>query len=272
MSAVRSLPAVMGVVNVTPDSFSDGGRYFDADRAVEHALQLVAEGAAILDIGGESTRPGAEPVAIDEELRRVIPLIERISSQTNVAISVDTSKAVVAREAIAAGASLVNDITGLTGDPEMLGVVAQSDCRVCVMHMRGTPRTMQRDPQYDDVVGEVMAYLAGRRNALEAVDIARDRILLDPGIGFGKTFQHNLELLRRISEFHELGCQLLVGHSRKRFLGEILGDPAADRTAATLGVSLWLASQGVQVIRVHDVRPTVEALKTYGAVAFPLWT
>jgi dihydropteroate synthase len=259
--------AVMGVVNVTPDSFSDGGQFFDADRAVEHAMQLVAEGAAILDIGGESTRPGAESVGVDEELRRVVPVIERIAAQTDAAISIDTSKAVVAREALAAGASLVNDVTGLTGDSEMLNVVAASDCRVCVMHMRGTPRTMQVDPQYDDVVGEVMAYLAERRKALEAAGVARERILLDPGIGFGKTFQHNLDLLRRIGEFHELGCQLLVGHSRKRFLGEILGDAAADRTAATLGVSLWLASHGVQVIRVHDVRPTVEALKAYGAVA-----
>jgi dihydropteroate synthase len=270
--SVSCLPAIMGVVNVTPDSFSDGGQYFDAERAVEHSLQLVAEGAAILDIGGESTRPGAEPVTVDEELRRVVPVIERISAQTDVAISIDTSKAAVAREALAAGASLVNDISGLTGDPEMLGVVVKSDCRVCVMHMRGTPRTMQVNPQYDDVVGEVMAYLAERRDALEAAGVVRERILLDPGIGFGKTFQHNLDLLRRIGEFHELGCQLLVGHSRKRFLGEILGDPAADRTAATLGVSLWLASQGVRVIRVHDVRPTVEALKAYGAVASPLST
>lgn len=262
----RTLPAVMGVVNVTPDSFSDGGRFFGAERAVEHALQLAAEGAAILDVGGESTRPGAETVSVDEELRRVVPVIERIAEQTNVAISIDTSKAVVAREALAAGASLVNDITGITGDAEMRNVVAASNCRVCVMHMRGTPRTMQDNPQYDDVVGEVMAYLAERRDSLEAAGLSRERLLLDPGIGFGKNFRHNLELLRRIGEFHELGCPLLVGHSRKRFLGEILGDPAADRTAATLGVSVYLASQGVQVIRVHDVRQTVEALKAFNAL------
>jgi dihydropteroate synthase len=264
--------AVMGVVNVTPDSFSDGGRFFDADRAVEHAMQLVADGAGILDIGGESTRPGAESVTVDEELRRVVPVIESLAARSPAAISIDTSKAVVARQAIAAGASLVNDVTGLTGDPEMLGVIAASDCRVCVMHMRGAPRTMQDNPQYDDVVGEVMAYLAERRDALEAAGVVRERILLDPGIGFGKTFQHNLDLLRRIGEFHELGCPLLVGHSRKRFLGDILGDAAADRTAATLGVSLYLASQGIQMIRVHDVRLTVEALKAYGAVASPLST
>jgi dihydropteroate synthase len=260
----------MGVVNVTPDSFSDGGQFFDIDRAVKHALQLAADGAAILDIGGESTRPGADPVSAEEELRRVLPVVERIAARTAVPISIDTSKAAVARAALAAGASLINDVTGLGGDPEMLGVVAQSDCRVCVMHMRGVPRTMQDNPQYDDVVGEVMAYLAERRHTLEAAGVARERIVLDPGIGFGKNFGHNVELLRRIGEFHELGCLLLVGHSRKRFLGEILGDPTADRTAATLGVSLWLASQGVQVIRVHDVRPTVEALKAYGAVASAL--
>ncbi len=263
-------PAVMGVVNVTPDSFSDGGQFFDVDRAVEHALQLAADGAAILDIGGESTRPGAEPVSAEEELRRVLPVVERIAAQSKVAISIDTSKAVVAREAIAAGASMVNDVTGLTGDSAMLGVVAEGGCRVCAMHRRGTPRTMQVDPHYDDVVGEVMAYLADRREALQAAGVARERIVLDPGIGFGKNYRHNLELLRRIGEFRELECPLLVGHSRKRFLGEILGDPTADRTAATLGVSIWLASQGVQIIRVHDVRPTVDALRAFEAMQPPL--
>lgn len=257
----------MGVVNVTPDSFSDGGRYFDADRAVGHALRLADEGAAILDVGGESTRPGAEPVPVEEELRRVAPVVERLASLTGVEISIDTSKAAVARAALAAGATMVNDVTGLTGDPEMLGVVAGSDCRVCVMHMRGTPRSMQDEPRYDDVVAEVKAYLAARRDALESAGVPRERLLLDPGIGFGKTFDHNLELLRRIGEFHDLGCPLLVGHSRKRFLGEVLGDPAADRSAATLGVSLYLASQGVQALRVHDVRPTVEALRAFHAVA-----
>lgn len=255
----------MGVVNVTPDSFSDGGRFFDAGRAVEHGLRLAAEGAAILDVGGESTRPGAEPVPVDEELRRVIPVVKSLAAATDAAVSIDTSKAAVAREALAAGASVVNDVTGLQGDPEMLGVVAASDCRVGVMHMQGEPRTMQGDPRYDDVVGEVMAYLAERRNALEAVGIDRERLLLDPGIGFGKTLEHNLELLRRIAEFHELGCPLLVGHSRKRFLGQVLGDPDADRTGATLGVSVYLASQGVQVVRVHDVGLTVDALGAFSA-------
>lgn len=257
----------MGIVNVTPDSFSDGGRYLDADRAVEHALGLVADGAAILDIGGESTRPGAAPVDADEELRRVLPVVERLAAETDTPVSIDTNKAAVARAALAAGASLVNDVTGLEGDPEMLPVVADSDCGVCVMHMQGTPRTMQSDPTYGDVVAEVKAYLAERRDALAAGGIAPERVLLDPGIGFGKTYEHNLELLRRVEELHELGCGLLVGHSRKRFLGEILGDPEADRTAATVGVSLHLAACGVQVLRVHDVRPTVDALKAHAAVS-----
>lgn len=264
--------ALMGVVNVTPDSFSDGGRFYeqdrlDADRAVEHALQLAADGASILDVGGESTRPGAASVSVEEELARVVPVVERLAGETDAAISIDTSKAAVARAALAAGARIVNDVTGLAGDPEMLSVVADSDCRVCVMHMQGTPRTMQADPHYEDVVADVMAYLAERRNALETAGIARERITLDPGIGFGKTFEHNLELLRRIGAFHELGCRLLVGHSRKRFLGQILGDPEADRTAATVGVAVWLASQGVQVIRVHDVQPVADAIAGYQAAA-----
>lgn len=259
------MPAVMGVVNVTPDSFSDGGRYLDAEAAVRHALQLTLDGAAILDIGGESTRPGADPVGADEELRRVIPVIERLADKTEAVISIDTSKAVVAEAAIAAGASIVNDVTGLEGDPDMVRVVANSDAGACIMHMQGRPRTMQNDPQYDDVVAEVKAYLAERRDALEAAGIPRESLTLDPGIGFGKTFEHNLELLRRIDEFHELGCALLVGHSRKRFLGEILGEAEADRTAATVGVAMHLADRGVQILRVHDVRETTDALKAFVA-------
>jgi len=260
-------PALMGVVNVTPDSFSDGGRFVDPDLAVAHALRLVAEGAVILDVGGESTRPGAAPVDVDEELRRVVPVVERLAGETETPISVDTSKAAVARAALAAGASVVNDVTGLEGDPAMLPLVAETGCDVCVMHMRGEPRTMQNDPRYDDVVADVKAYLARRRDALVAAGVAPERITLDPGIGFGKTYEHNLELLRRVGELHELGRPLLVGHSRKRFLGQILGDPDADRTAATVGVAVWLASQGVQLIRVHDVRPVADALRAYAAVS-----
>lgn len=255
----------MGIVNVTPDSFSDGGRYLDADRAVTHARSLVDEGAGILDIGGESTRPGAAPVDAEEELARVLPVIERLVGECDTPISIDTSKASVARAALAAGATIVNDVTGLTGDAEMLPVVADSDCRVCVMHMQGTPRTMQAHPTYDDVVEDVRRYLAERRDALAAAGVAAERLWLDPGIGFGKSFEHNLELLRRIDEFHALGCDLLVGHSRKRFLGEILGDADADRTNATVGVAMHLAAQGVRVLRVHDVRPLAEALAGFVA-------
>lgn len=256
----------MGVVNVTPDSFSDGGRFIDPDRAVEHALRLVDDGAAILDVGGESTRPGAAPVDEAEELRRVAPVVERLADATDIPISIDTSKAVVARAALAAGAVIVNDVTALTGDPAMAGVVAEAGCDVCLMHMQGTPRTMQDAPQYDDVVAEVKRFLAQRRDAAAAVGIRPERVWLDPGVGFGKTYEHNLELLRRIAEFRELGCRLLVGHSRKRFLGQILGDPEADRTAATAGVAVWLASQGVDALRVHDVRPTADAIRAYLAL------
>lgn len=261
----------MGVVNVTPDSFSDGGRFLEVDRAVEHGLRLAADGAAILDVGGESTRPGAEPVDADEERRRVLPVVERLAHATDTPISIDTSKAAVARDALAAGASIVNDVTALTGDPEMLRVVVDAGCGACLMHMRGTPRTMQADPRYDDVVAEVMRFLTERLDTAVAAGVRPDNVWLDPGVGFGKTFEHNLALLNRIGEFRdacrERGCRLLVGHSRKRFLGQVLGDPEADRTAATAGVAVWLASQGVDVIRVHDVRPVADAIAAYRAVA-----
>ncbi|WP_231930736.1 dihydropteroate synthase [Botrimarina hoheduenensis] len=258
---IPRLPDLMGIVNVTPDSFSDGGLYLDAEQAVQHALQLETDGAAILDVGGESTRPGAKPVDAQEESRRVLPVIRQLAESTRLPISIDTSKASVARAAITAGATIVNDVTGLTGDPEMLRVVADSDCRVCVMHMQGTPRTMQEEPRYSNVVAEVMAYLAGKRDALVAAGVSNERIWLDPGIGFGKTLEHNLELLSRIAELHALGCKLLVGHSRKKFLGQILGDQDADRTAATAGVAVHLADAGVQVLRVHDVLAVSEVLR-----------
>jgi dihydropteroate synthase len=259
------LPLLMGIVNVTPDSFSDGGRFVDPERAVEHALHLESEGAAILDIGGESTRPGAAPVDAEEELRRVLPVIEQLVDRTSKPISIDTSKATIARAALSAGARIVNDVTGLEGDPEMLDVVASSNCGVCVMHMSGEPRTMQVDPQYDDVVAEVKSYLAQQSDVLIRAGIDRSRICLDPGIGFGKTYEHNFELLRRIDQLHELGCPLLVGHSKKRFLGELLGDPEADRKGATIGVAMALAALKVQVIRVHDVRPIADALTAFAA-------
>ena len=255
----------MGIVNVTPDSFSDGGTYLDPAAAVDRALRLESEGADILDIGAESTRPYSESVSVDDELRRLMPVMESLGQQTGVPISVDTSKARVAQEAIAAGAELLNDVTGLEADPEMVDVAVRSSVGVCAMHMQGTPQTMQDAPTYDDVVGDIFGYLLQRRDALLAAGIAAHRICLDPGIGFGKTHQHNLTLVARCGRFHELDCPLLVGHSRKGFIGKILGDNNADRTAGTVGVALALAQQGVQVIRVHDVRTVREALLLFEA-------
>ena len=228
-------PLVMGIVNVTPDSFSDGGRFFETAAAIDLALQLVSDGADLLDIGGESTRPYSQPVPADEELRRVLPVIEKLAAQVRIPISVDTSKAAVASAAIGAGAQIVNDVTGLTGDPAMVDLAAETNVGVCVMHMQGTPQTMQDQPTYTDVVAEVRDYLHARRNAFMAAGISLERICLDPGIGFGKTHEHNITLMRHCHEFHELGCPLLVGHSRKGFLGKLMGDMEADRTNATVG-------------------------------------
>jgi dihydropteroate synthase len=260
-----STPRLMGIVNATPDSFSDGGRYFDARRAVEHALRLVDEGADLIDIGGESTRPYSTPVDVDEELRRVLPVVTEITGRTKVPVSIDTSKARVAREALAAGAEIVNDVTGLEGDPEMVEVVRSTGAGVCAMHMRGTPQTMQDDPRYDDVVAEIHEYLKIRRDRLEAAGIERLRIALDPGIGFGKTHEHNLTLARHCDRFLDLGTPLLVGHSRKGFIGKVLGDKEADRTFGSVGVSLALAVQGVNVLRVHDVAATRQTLTLFAA-------
>lgn len=255
----------MGIVNVTPDSFSDGGRFFDSAAAVEQGLRLAAEGADLLDIGGESTRPHATPVAVEEELRRVLPVVETLCQRTRVPVSIDTSKARVAREALAAGAQIINDITGLTGDPEMLTVAQVSGAAVCLMHMQGTPTTMQAHPHYGDVVAEVRSYLAQRRDALVAAGISAERIALDPGIGFGKTATHNLALLASAGELHALGCPILVGPSRKAFIGQILNDPKADRTAGTIATTLSLALQGVQIVRVHDVAAVHQALLVFEA-------
>lgn len=258
------MPKIMGIINVTPDSFSDGGSFFDPHRAIDHAVRMANEGADILDIGGESTRPYSTAVDEAEELRRVLPVIRGVVDQTNVPVSIDTSKAKVAAEAVAAGAEIINDVTGLEGDSAMPGVARESKVGVCAMHMRGTPQNMQDDPRYKDVVGEIREYLRRRRDALLSAGIDIERICLDPGIGFGKSHQHNLTLLAECWQFHGLECPILVGHSRKGFIGKILGDKQADRTAATIGVSLALASQGVQILRVHDVRPTRDALLLYG--------
>ena len=260
-----SLPILMGIVNVTPDSFSDGGLFFDASRAVDHGLQLVAQGAGILDIGGESTRPYSTTVDEAEELRRILPVIRALREQTSVPISIDTSKSRVAQAALDAGAEIINDVTGLEGDPDMLRVARELGAGVCAMHMRGTPQTMQNEPVYGDVVQEIYQYLAQRRDALQQSGIPLARICLDPGIGFGKTHQHNLTLLSACATFHELGRPLLVGHSRKGFIAHVLRDKEADRMPGTIGVAVHLARQGIQVLRVHDVGPVRQALLLFEA-------
>lgn len=259
-------PLLMGIVNVTPDSFSDGGQFYDTAAAVERGLQLVAQGADLLDVGGESTRPYSTPVAAEEELRRVLPVLEALCERAGVPVSIDTWKADVARAAIAAGAEIVNDVTGLTGDPEMLVVALETQAGVCAMHMQGTPQTMQDQPAYRDVVSDIYDYLQARRDELIAAGLERQRICLDPGVGFGKTHQHNLTLLAGCGRFHALGCPVLVGASRKGFVGQVLGSKTADRTAGTLGVCLALAGAGVQILRVHDVEPIRQALLLFDAV------
>ena len=264
-------PLLMGIVNVTPDSFSDGGQFFTEQRvfapqaALDHALQLVADGADLLDIGGESTRPYADPVSEQEEQDRVLPVVEGLAQQTDVPLSIDTSKSTVAKAALTAGAEIINDVTGLTGDPQMIEIALAAGAGICAMHMQGTPRTMQDAPQYTDVVREIHDYLRQRRDALLQAGIAAERICLDPGIGFGKTHEHNLTLMAHCGAFHDLSCPVLVGHSRKGFLAKLLGDKHTDRTAASVGGALALAAQGVQIVRVHDVRPTRDALLAFEA-------
>lgn len=258
-------PQLMGIVNVTPDSFSDGGRWFETVLAVEHGLRLAEEGAAILDVGGESTRPYSQPVSEAEELRRVISVVQQLAEQTDVPISIDTSKAKVAEEALAAGAQIINDVTGLEGDADMIPVAIESDAAVCAMHMQGTPQTMQDNPSYDNVVSDIVNYLQQRQQKLVAAGVAQERICLDPGIGFGKSHQHNLTLVAHCGQFHSLGCPILVGHSRKGFLAKIIGNAKADRTFATVGAAMVMAQQGIQVIRVHDVLATKQTLAAFVA-------
>jgi dihydropteroate synthase len=259
-------PRIMGIVNVTPDSFSDGGRLPRPDAALAHARSLVEDGAQLLDVGGESSRPGAEIVSLDEEIRRVIPAVEAIAGTLSVPISVDTSKVEVARRALAAGAAVINDITALTGDPEMTRLAVETGAGVVLMHMPGTPRTMQLDPRYDDVVTEVYDYLARRAEAAVAAGIAPDRIALDPGIGFGKTTEHNLLLLRNLNRFASLGYALLIGSSRKGFLAKITGRPIDRRATASAVSALAAAVDGADVVRVHDVAETADALNVWGSV------
>lgn len=264
----------MGVVNVTPDSFSDGGRYLDASRAIEHGLELAAAGADVLDVGGESTRPGAVPVAAEEEARRVVPVVRRLAGEDGVAVSVDTTKASVARAALEAGAVIVNDVSAGRGDPGMLALVASEGAGYVAMHMRGTPATMQDDPRYDDVVAEVGRFLVERLDAAVTAGVARDRLMADPGIGFGKTLDHNLELLARLPELvGALGVPVLVGTSRKAFIGSILagadGTPAPvhDREEGTLATVVWAFERGAAMVRVHDVRLAVDAARLLAALS-----
>jgi len=256
---------VMGIVNVTPDSFSDGGDFFDHERAIAQGVKLARQGADVLDIGGESTRPGAKAVALEEELRRVIPVIEGLAGV--VPLSIDTAKAEVARRAIAAGAEIVNDVTALRGDPEMAGVCAEAGTRIVLMHMLGTPRTMQDDPRYNDVVAEVAEFLAVQTGLAEAAGIARDRIWIDPGIGFGKTVAHNLQLLKAIDRFAEMKLPVLVGASRKRFIGQLDRDaPESERLGGTIAACLAALAGGASMVRVHDVAPVVQALRVAAAI------
>ncbi len=259
----ESTPVVMGILNATPDSFSDGGRLADCTAAVDAALAMEDAGAGIIDIGGESTRPYAPAVDADEELRRVVPVIQQLQGRLSCPISIDTSKAVVAQAAIDAGAEIINDVSGLQGDPQMFDVGARNAEAVCAMHMQGTPQTMQDDPRYDNVVHEIYQYLADRKQQCLDHGIEAQRICLDPGIGFGKTHEHNIELLRGVSEFLKLGVPILIGHSRKGFIGKQTGDDLILRDAGTVGVSLAMAAAGMHILRVHNVPMTVAALKLF---------
>jgi dihydropteroate synthase len=258
---------IMGVVNITPDSFSDGGLFFDKGKAVAHALRLVEDGADLLDIGGESTRPGSEPVSLQEELRRTIPVIEAIAREVRVPISIDTYKSGVARRALDAGASMVNDISGLKYDAEMPAVVAEYGVPVIVTHIKGHPRDMQKNPVYEALIPEIMDYLRESIRIAEEAGIPGDRIIIDPGIGFGKTFVNNLEVINNLREFRQLGKPLAVGVSRKAFIGKILGDaPAAERlegTAAAVAISIY---NGAQIVRVHDVKEMAKVAKVADAI------
>ncbi len=258
-------PAIMGIINVTPDSFSDGGRFFDRDLAIEHGLRLAGEGADMLDIGGESTRPGARAVTEDEEIDRVVPVIEALRRELDTPISVDTSNGVVMRAAVAAGATLINDVRALTR-PGALEAAADCAVDVCLMHMKGEPGTMQDDPRYDDVVGEVGAYLQARVAAAEAAGIPRERLFIDPGFGFGKNLDHNLALLRNLSSLARGALPVLVGLSRKSMIVRILGSDPGDRLAPSVALALFAAREGAAVLRVHDVAPTLHALRTWQAV------
>jgi dihydropteroate synthase len=260
-------PLVMGILNVTPDSFSDGGRHASTEAAVAHALDLVEQGADLLDVGGESTRPGATPVSLDEELHRVLPVVERLAGRTALPLSVDTSKAEVARAALAGGAHVINDVTALAGDPAMPEVARTFGAGVILLHMRGTPATMQQSPHYADVTAEVYSFFEARLQVLADSGIAREQTVLDPGIGFGKALEHNLELLARLERFLHLGRPVCLGVSRKGFIGQILERPVEQRLAGSLAAICYAQGRGaVQIVRVHDVRETRDAVTLIAAI------
>jgi dihydropteroate synthase len=259
-------PLFMGILNVTPDSFSDGGLYVSIPQAIAQADSLIAQGADILDIGGESTRPGSAPVSMEEELCRVIPVIQALAAHSSVWISVDTTKSEVARQAMLAGAHIVNDISGLTFDSEMPRVCAETSAAVIAMHIQGTPLTMQTNPHYENVVEEVRTFLAQRIAALVAAGVRREAIVIDPGLGFGKTAQHNLELLAGVPRLRDLNRPVLIGHSRKRFLGKILGRPVDERSLGTVGISLAAAHLGADILRLHEITPSRDCWMAWNAV------
>ena len=265
----RGRALVMGILNVTPDSFSDGGRWSDPNAAVEHGLRLEAEGADLIDVGGESTRPGSVPIPVEEELRRVIPVIARLARKVRVPISVDTSKAEVARQALEAGAALVNDVTALRGDERMGSVVARAKAAVVLMHMQGTPQTMQRRPRYRSVVREVATFLRAAVERAQQAGIDRARILIDPGLGFGKTLRHHLELLEGLRQLVALDIPVVIGPSRKSFIGSVLGTDLADRVSGTLACVAHAQRCGVQIVRLHDVRPAVHVIRMLRAIERP---
>ncbi len=264
-------PVVMGIVNVTPDSFSDGGQWLDPDKAIAHALRLVADGAGILDIGGESTRPGANPVAADEQLRRIVPVFEGLRG-VDARLSVDTTKAAVAAAAIDAGADIVNDVTALRDDPDLAVLCAERGVTVCLMHMLGEPRTMQDDPHYDDVVDDIKAFLIERLEHATAAGIAEDKVWLDPGIGFGKNVDHNLALLGRLDELAAIGRPIVVGTSRKGFIGRISGQEIEGRVPGTIATNVIALGNGAEVFRVHDVAAVAQALDLAAATFRGQWT
>jgi dihydropteroate synthase len=262
-------PTVMGIVNVTPDSFSDGGLFLEAQAAVEHGLRLAAEGAAIVDVGGESTRPGAAPVGAEEELRRILPVVEELAGH-GLRVSIDTTKLEVARAALDAGAAVVNDVSAFRFAPGLAALVAEAEVDCCLMHMLGEPRTMQENPRYDDVVADVKAFLEERLAFAVAEGVPEERVWLDPGIGFGKTVEHNLELLRRLDEIVAIGRPVVVGTSRKSFLGRLTGGRAEDaRLPGTIATNVLALERGASVFRVHDVAPVVDALKVAAATFAP---